>query len=209
MHNGMLNLSGEKMAKSTGHVVTLLDSLEKWDPMAVRLFYLRTHYRKPLEFSSEALADAESSLDRLRAFRRRVPDRVEGEPDRDALDAFTSAMDNDLDVAGGLGVVFDVVRRGNAGLDSGEDVGPLALAFDEMVSVLGLDINTPDLGDIDVDAVASALGVAAVSIEDLLLVRDEARASKDWATADAIREALDAVGIIIEDTPDGARWHRG
>ena len=208
MHNGMLNLSGEKMAKSTGHVVTLLDSLEEWDPMAVRLFYLRTHYRKPLEFSSDALADAEASLDRLKAFRRRLPDHLEGEPDRDALGAFAAAMDNDLDVAGGLAVVFDVVRRGNGGLDSGEDVEALAVAFDDMVSVLGLDIDTPDRGDIDIDAVASALGVTAASIDDLLIVRDEARASKDWATADAIREALDAIGITIEDTPDGARWHR-
>ena len=103
----MLNLKGEKMAKSTGHVVTLLDSLEEWDPMAVRLFYLRTHYRKPLDFSPEALEDAEASLARMRAFRRRAPSGVEDAADPGVLDRFKDSMDDDLDVAGALAVVFD------------------------------------------------------------------------------------------------------
>ncbi len=209
LHNGMLNLSGEKMAKSTGHVVTLLDSLERWDPTAVRLFYLRTHYRKPLEFSEEALADAEASLARLRAFRRRFPDQLEDEPDPDVLTRFTKAMDNDLDVAGALGVLFDVVREGNARLDAGEDAGALAAAFDEIVSVLGLEPREEEHDDDRVGELAARFGVEDGSIDALLARRTEAREAKDWATSDAIREGLAEIGIIIEDTPDGTRWHRG
>jgi cysteinyl-tRNA synthetase len=209
MHNGMLNLAGEKMAKSTGHVVTLLESLDRWEPLAVRLFYLRTSYRKPLEFSEEALADAEASLGRLRAFRRRSPSSMEGVPDAEVLDAFRSAMDDDLDVAGALAVVFDAVRSGNAALDRGEDVAGLVLAFDEMMGVLGLEAPDPDGEPTEVRDIACSLGVDAASIDEILSLRDAARAQRDWARADEIRDALAGRGIVIEDTPDGARWHRG
>ena len=209
MHNGMLNLSGEKMAKSTGHVITMLEALDTWDPIAVRLFYLRTHYRKPLEFSEEALADAEASLARLRAFRRRSPEFIEADPDPSVLDAFKAAMDADLDVAGALGVVFETVRAANAAIDAGEDAEAKVAAFDQMVSVLGLEMAEGGDGDVDVSGVASRLGVDASSVDDLLELRAKARISKDWALADGIREQLAGIGIVIEDTPDGARWHRG
>ena len=208
MHNGMLNLSGEKMAKSTGHVITLLDSLERWNPVAVRLFYLRTHYRKPLEFSEEALADAESSLARLRAFRRRFPDHIEDEPDREALNRFMVAMDNDLDVAGALGVLFDVVREGNAQRDAGDDPGGLVAAFDEIVGVLGLAPVEVAHDDGRIVTFAAEFGIENGTVDDVLARRAEARAAKDWAMSDAIRDGLAEIGIIIEDTADGTRWHR-
>ena len=209
MHNGMLNLSGEKMAKSTGHVVTLEGALDEWDPVAVRLFFLRTHYRKPLEYSEAALADAESSLGRLRTFRRRVVDPIVDSPRPDILDRFKSAMDDDLDVAGALAVLFDAVREGNSALDSGQDPGPLVAAFDEMMAVLGLTV--PDsLGpdDVSVAEFAATFGIDSGSMRDLLDLRDRARDEKDWAKADAIRDGLAAMDITIEDTADGARWHR-
>jgi cysteinyl-tRNA synthetase len=207
MHNGMLNLSGEKMAKSTGHVVTLLDSLERWEPLAVRLFYLRTHYRKPLDFSPEALDDAVASLGRLRAFRRRAPADVEDTPDPEVLDAFRVAMDDDLDVAGALAALFDAVRTANAAIDRGDDAGPLVSAFDEMMDVLGLAGAEVD-GDRDVSQLGDRFGLVGASIDDLVELRDRARSDKDWSKADAVRNELAAVGIVIEDTPDGARWHR-
>jgi cysteinyl-tRNA synthetase len=209
MHNGMLNLSGEKMAKSTGHVVTLQGALDIWDPVAVRLFYLRTHYRKPLDYSEAALADAESSLGRLRAFRRRVVDPMEDTPRPDILNRFKSEMDDDLDVAGALAVLFDTVREGNSALDSGQDVGPLVAAFDEMMAVLGLTV--PEILDADDGSVAefaATFGIANGSMDDLLHLRRMARDEKDWAKADAIRDGLAELGITIEDTADGARWHR-
>jgi cysteinyl-tRNA synthetase len=209
MHNGMLNLSGEKMAKSTGHVVTLAGALDAWDPVAVRLFYLRTHYRKPLDYSESALVDAEASLARLRAFRRRTSDPVEGPPQADILDAFKIAMDDDLDVSGALAVLFDTVREGNSRLDAGLDVSGLVAVFDEIMAVLGLDVGeTLEGDDGSVAAFATALGIENGSMDDLLVLRATAREAKDWATADAIRDGLAEMDITIEDTADGPRWHR-
>lgn len=212
MHNGMLNLGGEKMAKSTGHVITLLDSLERWDPTAVRLFYLRTHYRKPLDFSEEALADAESSLARLRAFRRRSPEFIEEPADPENMIRFAAAMDNDLDVAGALAVLFDLVRDGNTRCDSGEPTGELVAAFDEIVGVLGLTMPVSDGGDDDddeaIERLGNQFGIESATIDDLVALRDTARVDRDWALSDAIRDGLAALSISIEDTPDGARWHR-
>jgi len=209
MHNGMLNLAGEKMAKSTGHVVTLLESLDRWDPTAVRLFYLRTHYRKPLDFSEEALADAESSLARLRAFRRRFPDFIEHAPDPEIMDRFTGSMDNDLDVAGALAVLFDLVRDGNSRDDRGMQAGELVAAYDEIVGVLGLAADTAGTGDDDAVAQLGArFGVEGATVDDLIELRDTARAERNWDVSDAVRDGLAALKITIEDTPDGARWHR-
>ena len=211
LHNGMVNLSGEKMAKSTGHVVDLLGALDRWEPLAVRLFYLRTHYRKPLEFSEEAMADAEASLHRLWAFRRRVPTWVEETPSADVMERFSAVLADDLDVAGGLGVLFETVREGNRRLDAGEDAGAQVAAYDEIVGVFGLAEPTLDVSDLtrELAAVADRYAAARADVDALLDRRAEARNERDWATADAIRDELAALGISVEDTSDGARWHRG
>ncbi|MCL1588080.1 MAG: cysteine--tRNA ligase [Actinomycetia bacterium] len=210
MHNGMLNLGGEKMAKSTGHVVTLIESLERWDPTAVRLFYLRTNYRKPLDFSEEALNDAESSLARLHSFRRRFPDAIEETADEEVMAKFIVAMDNDLDVAGALAVLFDLVREGNSRYDRGMPAGALVAGYDEIVGVLGLapSVKHEDDGPA-IALLGSRFGIENATVDDLVALRDTARAGKDWAVSDDIRDGLAALNISIEDTPDGARWHRG
>lgn len=209
MHNGMLNLSGEKMAKSTGHVVTLAGALDAWDPVAVRLFYLRTHYRKPLEYSEPALVDAEASLARLRAFRRRVDDPAGGQARAETLERFQAAMDDDLDVAGALAVLFDAVREGNSQLDAGVDVSDLVAAFDEITGVLGLVIaETAEADSESVAALAATFGIVDGDVDSLLELRARARVANDWNTADAIRDGLAGLSITIEDTSDGARWHR-
>ncbi|MEN8113555.1 MAG: cysteine--tRNA ligase [Actinomycetota bacterium] len=211
LHNGMMNLEGEKMSKSTGHVIDLVEALHRYRPAAIRLAYLRTHYRKPLDFSEDGIADAEGALDRLWGFRRRVPGPVEDTPDEQALDRFRSFMDEDFDVAGALGVLFDVVREGNRRLDAAEDAGSLVAAYDEIVGVFGLGEEPTDLEEIDDDVaeIASRHGAASGTIDDLLAVRDDARASRDWAASDAIRDDLAEIGIVVEDTADGSRWHRG
>ncbi len=209
LHNGMMNLGGEKMAKSTGNVVDLLEVLSSHEPSAVRLLYLRTHYRKPLDFTQEALDDAEASLQRLWTFRRRVEGPVEGPPDAEAMARFRAAMDEDFDVAGGLGVLFDVVRDGNRRLDDGEDIGGLITVYDEIMGMLALDERADgvvDLADL-IGEIAERHG-AADNVDALLDRREQARTTGDFEAGDSIRDELAAIGIVVEDTADGARWHR-
>jgi cysteinyl-tRNA synthetase len=214
MHNGLLNLGGEKMSKSTGHIVDLLEAVDRYPPLAVRLFYLRTHYRKPLEFSTEALDDAAASLERLWAFRRRIPVAVEVAPEPAAMERFCAALDNDFEVAGGLAVMFEVVREGNRLLDAAEEAGPWIAAYDVMAGVLGLLEPETSLADLAgrLASLASEVGVSAepgaATVEALLGRRREAKAEGDWAGADAIRDRLGEFGIVIEDTAHGTRWHR-
>ncbi len=209
LHNGMMNLGGEKMAKSTGNVVDLLEVLSSHEPSAVRLLYLRTHYRKPLDFTQEALDDAEASLQRLWTFRRRVEGPVEGPPDAEAMARFRAAMDEDFDVAGGLGVLFDVVRDGNRRLDDGENIGGLIAVYDEIMGMLALDERSDGVADLAdlIGEIAERHG-AADNVDALLDRREQARTSGDFEAGDSIRDELAAIGIVVEDTADGARWHR-
>ncbi len=210
MHNGLMNLGGEKMAKSTGNVVDLLEVLESREPAAVRLLYLRTNYRKPLDFNEDALEDAEASLQRLWAFRRRVEGPVEDTPDAERMARFQAVMDDDFDVAGALGVLFDVVREGNRRLDAGDDAGALIAVYDEIMAVLGIDKQPEGVGELaeGIGVLAESVGAAA-EVDALLERRDAARAAGDFEIADVIRNGLAALGIVVEDTPDGFRWHRG
>ena len=212
MHNGMVTLRGEKMAKSTGHVLDLLDAVDEYPPLAVRLFYLRTHYRKPLDFSSDALLDAAASLERLWAFRRRLPGPVEATPHEATMVGFTEAMDDDFEVAGALGALFEAVRDGNRILDQGGDAEAYSAAYDTIVDVLGLQEPVPGLED-------AAEGVSALvrdfavdgettenQIDGLLMRREQARADRDFDTADRIRSDLADLGIVVEDASEGTRW---
>ena len=210
MHNGLMNLGGEKMAKSTGNVVDLVEVLQSREPSAVRLLYLRTHYRKPLEFSEEALEDAEASLQRLWAFRRRVKGPTEDPANAEAMSRFQTAMDDDFDVAGALGVLFDVVREGNRRLDDGEEAGALVAAFDEIMAMLGLDEQQEGVDDLanQIARLADRVG-AEPDIDSLLERRAQARGAGEFEVSDVIRDELAALGIVVEDTADGVRWHRG
>jgi cysteinyl-tRNA synthetase len=213
LHNGMLNLGGEKMAKSVGNVFGLLDALRRWDPKAVRLFYLRKHYRAPLDFSAEAIDDAGSQLERMWAFRRRVGELAD-EAHQPTMARFEAAMDDDFNTAEALAALFDAIAEGNRSVDAGEDAGPFAAAYDEIVGVLGLTepvTTLDDLGD-ELSRLAADFGITHTGPEEaataLLARRDQARAGGDYATADFIRDRLAGIGIVLEDTADGSRWHR-
>ena len=216
LHNGMINLKGEKMAKSTGLVVDLLSALEKYPPSAMRLFYLRTHYRKPVDFTDEALEDATASIERLWAFRRRFNVPPEADPLPEAMERFQKFMDDDFDTAGALAVVFDLVREGNSRLDEGEEVDAWAAAYDEILGVLGLTEPQAELGDLaealtelasrfDLDVV----GEPEILVDRLVGLRNSTREAKDWARSDEIRDTLLTLGIVMEDAAGGTRWHRG
>jgi cysteinyl-tRNA synthetase len=215
MHNGMLTLTGEKMSKSTGHIIDLLEAVEQYPPLAVRLFYLRTHYRKPLDFSEEALMDAVRSLERLWSLRRRAVEPVQAEADEATMEGFRAAMEDDFDNAGALAVLFDAVREGHRLLDAGEDAGPWVAAYDTIAAVFGLAEPIADLDDIAelLTAMASRHGVPyedgpVAVVDGLVALREAARSARDWPTADAIRDGLAELGVLIEDAADDTRWHR-
>jgi cysteinyl-tRNA synthetase len=204
IHGAMLNVNGEKMAKSLGNFTTLAELLDAYEPQVLRLLMLQTHYRTVMELSDDALAGAAGALDRLRAWHRRAVaadlDNAAAS-DADALARFTAAMDDDFGTPAGLAVVFDLVREANAALDAGDtDRAATAHAtVNHLTGALGLTLasdNQP--GD---DALAA-------EVAKLLAERDEARKAKDFATADRIRDELTAQGIILEDTPGGTIWRK-
>ena len=125
------------------------------------------------------------------------------------MDRFAAAMNNDLDVAGALGVLFDLVREGNSRRDAGEAADGLVSAYDQIVEVLGLATVATQVDDSDaVEELGDRFGIALATIDDLVAFRSKARQDRDWATSDAIRDGLSELPITIEDTSDGTLWHR-
>ncbi|HEY5652364.1 MAG TPA: DALR domain-containing protein, partial [Acidimicrobiia bacterium] len=216
LHNGMVNLGGQKMAKSTGHLIDLTEAIEIYGGPAVRLFYLRAHYRSPLEFTEALIDEARTALRRISGMLDRV-DRSSHDAEPEVIASFVEKMDDDFNTPEALGIVFDTVREANRRLDAGEEAGALAASVVEMIDVLGV---TPEAGgealsDVSdgVNALAEVLGVdegatIAATLDNLLARRAAARVDRDFATSDRIRDELAALGIGIEDGPDGSQWHR-
>ena len=200
MHNGWVEVGGEKMSKSLGNFTNLLDLIESVDPRAYRLLVLQSHYRSPLEISKDTTDRAERSLAGLDAFARRVAAELSGLPPRGsrhdrALRASPWTTTSTRPAA--MALLFDSVRKVNAALDSGDvaTAGPLAGAVDAICEAVGLELQG------DVDDVPAA--VAALAAE-----RDAARGAKDFARADAIRDELQADGWVVEDTANGTLVRR-
>lgn len=196
LHNGMVNLDGEKMSKSTGRLVDLATVLGKHGGRALRMLYARAHYRSSLEYSEELVADAAESLVRLDRFRERA---VSGTPDDAAIASFKQAMDDDFGTPQAVSLMFDLVREGNRRMDAGEDVTAISGAVEEIVAVLGLD---------DAEVLAETGSLSDERIDDLVKKRDLARHQRRFEEADRIRDELAADGISIEDGPHGSRWVR-
>jgi cysteinyl-tRNA synthetase len=196
IHNGFVEVDGEKMSKSLGNFTNLMDLIDRADPRSYRLLVLRSHYRSPIEVNETSVADAVAALERLDAFARRTRD-LAAEPEPAAVAAFREAMDRDLDTPAVTSQIFDLVRRANSLLDGGDEVAaaPYAAAVREIAGAVGLALRA------DADEVPSA-------VADLARRRDEARAAKDWATADALRDELQAQGWRVEDGPGGTEVRR-
>jgi cysteinyl-tRNA synthetase len=192
VHNGFVEVDGEKMSKSLGNFTTLPDLIDKVDPRAYRLLVLRSHYRSPVEVTPTSMADASAALDRLDTFARRASDLTGHDPDPATVERFREAMDDDLDTPAVVDLLFRSVRAGNAALDAGDEAtaGPLAAAVLELTAAVGLVL----------DATADAV---PPEVADLARRRDEARAARDWSGADALRGELVAAGWLVEDTADG------
>jgi len=204
IHGAMLNVNGEKMAKSLGNFTTLSDLLDAFEPQVLRLLMLQTHYRTVMELSDDALAGAAGALDRLRAWHRRAVAAgldPAATPDAEAVARFTAAMDDDFGTPAGLAVVFDLVREANAALDGGdtERAATAHATVCDLAGALGLVLAGDDQTSDD---------ALAAEVEKLLAERDEARMAKDFASADRIRDELADRGIVLEDTPGGTIWRK-
>ena len=207
MHNAWITTSGEKMSKSLGNSLLVPNVLERVRGIELRYYMVAAHYRSHVEFSFEALDEAAAGFRRVEAFLERAAD-VLGEVPADGTVCadFVNAMDEDLGTPAAVAAIFDTVREGNKLLTDGSSdaLRGNAASVRAMLGVLGLDPGDPHWsgggGSEDLRGVVDAL------VKGLLEKRAEARASKDFATADAIRDQIKAAGIEIEDTPDGPRW---
>ena len=204
LHNGMVTFEGQKMSKSIGNTVSPDEMLAAARPMAVRYFLGQAQYRSQLDYRPGSLAEAEAAVERIEIFLARAEEQV-GKLRVDVVpEDFTAAMDDDLNVPAALAVLHDTVRAGNTALDAGdtEAVAARAPEVRTMVHVLGL-ADVPEAGAAEGSAVHTAL---TALVERLLAERAEAKAQKDYARADEIRDQLTATGVQIEDSHDGARW---
>jgi cysteinyl-tRNA synthetase len=191
VHNGFVEVDGEKMSKSLGNVRNLVDLVEVYDPRAYRLLLLQSHYRSPIDVSDASLRSGEAALERLDTFARNTVG-LAADPDPAALAAFVEAMDDDLDTPRATGLLFDLVKAANTSLADGDEAAaaPLAAAAREMASALGLSLR-------------SEVGEVPAEMLDKAADRDAARATRDFARADALRDEIVAAGFVVEDTPSG------
>ena len=198
LHNGLVTMNGRKMSKSLGNVLLAADLLDQTDPATARYLLLASHYRSTMDVHDGSVAEAAAAWERIRGFADRTAELV---TDSTSMpEAFADAMDDDLALPTALAVLHDTVRAGNTALDSG-DVATATSRANEvaaMVAVLGLDASSHSDG-----ATTAALGVL---VERLVAERNRARSDQDWATADRIRDDIDAAGITLEDGADTTRW---
>ncbi|WP_125131437.1 cysteine--tRNA ligase [Microbacterium sp. 10M-3C3] len=208
VHNGLVTVGGQKMSKSLGNFVLAADVLAEHDPLVVRYALAAAHYRSTLDLTPESYAEAKAALERIATFRQRVLRATGADPAALAPsrlpDAFVAAMDDDLGVPQALAVLHDTVRAGNAAVDAADRAGAVeaSRAVAAMLELLGLDGSVPATA-----AGADAAGTALDGLlRELIDQRARARAEKDWAAADRIRDAIAAAGVALEDTPDGTHW---
>jgi cysteinyl-tRNA synthetase len=206
MHNGMMQLSGAKMSKSVGNLVTVDNFLEKYEPGVLRMMILNSSYRSPLTFNEETIEHAEKALKRLRsALRPALPkDGWENGDLQKKTDQvkklFLKSMDDDFNSAGAMGHLFDFVKEINLARDGGADpeyLSPAQDALKELTGVLGLELELPE----------AQAGDAGQYIDLLIEIREKLRGNELWELSDLIRDKLEERDVILEDTSQGTTWH--
>ncbi len=199
MHNGfVVDTEGEKMSKSLGNVTNLLDLVEHYDPRAYRMLLLQTHYRSPVRVGQDNIDASVKAVGSIDGFFARMAEvSTNATADEATLQSFRTAMNNDLDTPGATALMFDTIRKANAALDVKDDAlaGALAGAVKEMCVAFGLQVN--------------AFAEVSADIAEKAVQLDAARAAKDFATADALRNELQAAGYVVETTKEGTKVRRG
>lgn len=243
LHNGLLQLSGDKMSKSLGNLVTVKESLKRFSSDAMRFFILSSHYRSPLTYSEANIEAAEAGMQRLR---QAVANCEVGDEDKALLNSepfkqrFIESMDDDFNTAQAIGVLFDLVREINRGREEKVYVTKAQQTLIELATVLGFTLKELTKPPIEVEPLVKLLAsisnelpqvkqwqtefaanlgsIAKVVteppseaeslVELLIRVRNKLRQTKHWQLADKVRNSLNDLGVVIEDTPKGTMWYR-
>jgi len=211
MHNEMLELSDSKMSKSIGNIALLADVVDRWGAETVIAYFMQSHYRSRLPFSDERLGDAEAACERIRNAVRALDRALEGAGDANDTDLaralvesrqrFHDAMDDDFGTPGAIAAIFDLVRAINQALERGRPAeGQLQEVRRELVGLLDM-LGLGGLGD-------AAAPEVPHEVLDLLAARETARAERDFANADGLRDAILALGFELRDGPDGPEVYR-
>lgn len=211
MHNGYINIDNEKMSKSLGNFVLVHEIVKEHDPQVLRFFMLAVHYRNPINFSEELIANAKVGLERLKTSYENLSHRLEVSADlvedekewqekiAKLHDNFIEKMDDDFNTADGISVLFELARQANYYLmeknTSVTVIKAFMKEFEELFSVLGFELSKEELLDDE--------------IEQLIEERNQARRERNFQLADDIRDRLQEMNIILEDTSQGTRWKRG
>ena len=211
MHNGHINVDNQKMSKSLGNFFTVRDISKEFDLEAVRMFMISAHYRSPVNFSKEMIEQSKAALDRLYTARDNwtflldhAPERELNEAEqaliakgREAVAKFDEAMDDDLNTADAIGAIFELVKEGNLAITADTERAAIKSTLStlkEMTDVLGILARENDAIPDDIKA--------------LVEQRKQARAEKNWAESDRLRDEITARGFVLEDTPKGAKVRR-
>ncbi|MCS5732710.1 cysteine--tRNA ligase [Herbiconiux daphne] len=210
LHNGLVAVTGQKMSKSLGNSIFASELIASAKPVVLRYYLGAAHYRSTLEYHEGALEEAEAAVARIEGFldraeRRLADTRFAGTAELVIPDEFREAMDDDLSVPQAVAVIHETVRRGNAALDD-EDFAETAALLGQvlaMTEVLGINPLSPEWASGEDGVAERAL---ATLVERLVSDRETARKTRDFTTADRIRDELGQAGISIEDTPSGAHW---
>ena len=213
MHNGFLKINNEKMSKSLGNFFTVREIGEKYDLQVIRFFMLSAHYRSPLNFSSELVESSKNGLDRIRTSASKVEEAINNCTVSDMTEAekklaeeiptyvkrFEDAMEDDLNTADAISVIFELVKFANTNVEAGVTSKAFAQkiydTMKQLMDILGIDIKEQEV-------------LLDEEIENLIEERQAARKAKNFARADEIRDLLTEKGIILEDTREGVRWKR-
>ncbi len=212
VHNGLVTVGDQKMSKSLGNFLLADDVLRDHDPLVVRYALAAAHYRSSLDITASSFDEADAALERIRTFRQRVLRATEADPISivagDLPVAFARAMDDDLNVPQAIAIVHETVRAGNTAIDSGDVDAALAASreLSAMLDVLGLNGAGLENATAAVGAAPEASALDAL-VQSMIAQRADARAAKDWAAADRVRDAIAAAGITLEDTASGTHWN--
>jgi len=204
LHNGLLMMGDTKMSKSLGNVISLDQALDRYGPNVLRMFFLSAHYRSPMDFDEERLAEAAAAFDRWSAFERVTqqlppPDGASSTAVADIRRRFEQAMDDDLGTPAAQAALFDLVSAGNRMLEAGQrtEAAEARALLSELTEMLGYDMSGQ----------TSGADLVEPLVAELLALRSQARERRDFATADAIRARLTQLGVVVEDSAEGPRWY--